>query len=242
MEDIVISLKNVTKKYKLYKSSKLKLQYALSGKAIYSEKVALNNISFDVYKGESVAILGRNGAGKSTIIKLISEISYPTEGTILVKGKKTSLLGTEIGLELELTGRENIFLKCSLLGMEEKEIQKIEKNIIEFSGIEEYIDQPLKLYSSGMRARLGFAISVQTEPDILIIDETLSVGDEQFKKKCINKINEIIKTNNTTLLLVTHSKETAMEFCKRGIVIEKGNKVFDGEIKQAIENYENILK
>lgn len=242
MEDIVISLKNVTKKYKLYKNSKLKLKHVLIGKKTYSEKIALNNVSFDVYKGESVAILGRNGAGKSTIIKLVSEIAYPTEGSILVKGKKTSLLGTEIGLEPELTGRENILLKCSLLGIEEKEIQKIEKSIIEFSEIEEYIDQPLKLYSSGMRARLGFAISVQTEPDILIIDETLSVGDEQFKKKCINKISQIIKTNNTTLLLVTHSKETAVEFCKRGIVIEKGEKIFDGEIEMAIENYEKILK
>lgn len=242
MEKIVISFKNVTKVYKLYKNHKFKLISFLCGKKLYKEKIALSDISFDIKKGESVAILGKNGAGKSTIIKLASEISYPTTGRVEVIGNKTTLLGTDIGLEPELTGRENIFLKCSLLGIKENEIKQMQEEIIEFAELQEYIDQPMKLYSSGMRARLGFSISVQVKPDLLIIDETLSVGDEKFKKKCIDKINEIIKTNNTTLMLVTHSKETAIEFCKRGIVIEKGNKIFDGDIKLAINKYMEILK
>lgn len=242
MENIVISFKNVSKVYKLYKNSRIKLISILTRKKVYKEKLALSNISFDITKGESVAILGKNGAGKSTIIKLASEIIYPTEGNIKVIGKKNTLLGTDIGLEPELTGRENIFLKCSLLGIDEQEIGKIQEKIIDFAEIEEYIDQPMKLYSSGMRARLGFAISVQVEPDILIIDETLSVGDEKFRNKCINKINEIIEKNKTTLILVTHSKEMAVKFCKRGIVLDKGKKVFDGEIQEAINNYMQILE
>ena len=242
MEETVIKFNNVTKIYKLYKNKNLRLISLFTNKKRYKEKMAISNLTFEVKKGEAVAILGKNGAGKSTIIKLASEITYPTEGTIEVIGKKTTLLGTEIGLEPELTGRENIYLKCTLLGIDENEIKNIESQIIEFAEIEEYIDQPMKLYSSGMRARLGFAISVQVEPDILIIDETLSVGDEKFKNKCIKKINEIIKSNNTTLLLVTHSKETAMEFCNRGIVIEKGKKIFDGEIKEAINSYMETLK
>lgn len=240
-EKVVISFKNVSKIYKLYKNSSSRIISAFTRKKLYKEKKAISNLSFDIKKGEKVAIFGKNGAGKSTIIKLISQISYPTEGVVEVFGKIVTLLGTEVGIDQELTGRENIFLKCILLGMKKEDIKKIESKIIEFAEIEEYIDQPMKLYSSGMRARLGFAISVQVSPDILVIDETLSVGDENFRNKCINKINEIIQNNNTTLVLVTHSKETAVKFCNRGIVIEKGKMVFDGKIQDAISKYYNLI-
>lgn len=242
MDDIMIELDNVNKIYKLYKSENDKLIYAILKRKNYKEKIAVKNFSVCIKKGESVAILGKNGAGKSTILKIIAGIIYPTSGTVKVNGKKVTLLSTNVGLESNLTGRENIYLKCNLLGMEDNEIKKIEKNIIDFAEIGEYIDQPMKFYSSGMKARLGFAISIQIIPDIMIIDETLSVGDEEFKNKCINKLNEMIKKYNITLLFVTHSINLVDKFCKRGIVIDNGCSVFDGDVEDAIKFYMKNVK
>lgn len=239
MEEFAIIFENVTKKYKLYKKNNDKLLSLIFKKKNIKEKVALSDVSFKIKKGETVALLGDNGAGKSTIVKLVSDLSYPTSGKVIVNGKKSTLLGTNVGLENNFTGRENIYLKCSLLGLNKEEIKKIENKIIEFSEIEEYIDYPMKTYSSGMKARLGFSILSQIEADVLIIDETLSVGDEKFKKKCANRIKEIIAEKKATLLFVTHSINTVSEFCNRGIVLKKGKKVYDGDIFEAKKIYLN---
>ena len=208
----------------------------------YKEKHAVNNVSFNIKKGESVAIFGRNGAGKSTILKMITEVCYPTDGEISVKGRVSALLELTSGFDPEFTGRENIYLKGQLLGLKNNEIKELEQEIIDFAEIEEYIDQPIRTYSSGMKARLGFSINVNIKPEILIVDEALSVGDENFRKKCSKKVNEIIKNEGVTLLFVTHSVGMAAEFCKRGMVMETGKIVFDGNIEDAIKRYQATSK
>ena len=202
MEKTVIKFKNVTKKYKLYKNDKRRLLAIFFKKVPYKEKNAVNNVSFKINRGESVAIFGENGAGKSTILKMITGVTFPTAGEINVKGRVSALLELTSGFDTEFTGRENIYLKGRILGLKEKEIKRLEPQIVEFAELEEYIDQPVRTYSSGMKARLGFSISVNIEPEILIVDEALSVGDEKFKNKCIKKINEIIQKENVTLLIL----------------------------------------
>ena len=231
----VIEFKNVTKTYKLFKNDKMRLISTLFKIKNYKEKHAVNNVSFNIKKGESVAI-GRNGAGKSTILKMITEVCYPTDGEISVKGRVSALLELTSGFDPEFTGRENIYLKGQLLGLKNNEIKELEQEIIDFAEIEEYIDQPIRTYSSGMKARLGFSINVNIKPEILIVDEALSVGDENFRKKCSKKVNEIIKNEGVTLLFVTHSVGMAAEFCKRGII------VFDGNIEDAIKRYQATSK
>ncbi len=221
MSENVIEFKNVTKLYKLYKNDKRRLLAVFFKKIPYIEKKAVNNVSFNVKKGEAVAILGKNGAGKSTILKMITGVTFPTNGEINVKGRVSALLELTSGFDPEFTGRENIYLKGRILGLKDKEIEKLEPGIVKFAELEEYIDQPVRTYSSGMKARLGFSISANIEPEILIVDEALSVGDEEFKKKCVNKVNEIMAQDNVTMLFVTHSTSIAKEFCKRGIVLKK---------------------
>lgn len=242
MGKTVINFKNVTKKYKLYKNDKRRLLAIFFKKVPYKEKNAVNDVSFKINRGESVAIFGENGAGKSTILKMITGVTFPTAGEINVKGRVSALLELTSGFDPEFTGRENIYLKGRILGLKEKEIKRLEPQIVEFAELEEYIDQPVRTYSSGMRARLGFSISVNIEPEILIVDEALSVGDEKFKNKCIKKINEIIQKENVTLLFVTHTTSVAKEFCKRGMVMDKGKIIFDGDIKDAIHEYRKVIK
>lgn len=238
----VIEFKNVTKTYKLFKNDKMRLISTLFKIKNYKEKHAVNNVSFNIKKRESVAIFGRNGAGKSTILKMITEVCYPTDGEISVKGRVSALLELTSGFDPEFTGRENIYLKGQLLGLKNNEIKELEQEIIDFAEIEEYIDQPIRTYSSGMKARLGFSINVNIKPEILIVDEALSVGDENFRKKCSKKVNEIIKNEGVTLLFVTHSVGMAAEFCKRGMVMETGKIVFDGNIEDAIKRYQATSK
>ena len=238
----VIEFKNVTKTYKLFKNDKMRLISTLFKIKNYKEKHAVNNVSFNIKKGESVAIFGRNGAGKSTILKMITEVCYPTDGEISVKGRVSALLELTSGFDPEFTGRENIYLKGQLLGLKNNEIKELEQEIIDFAEIEEYIDQPIRTYSSGMKARLGFSINVNIKPEILIVDEALRVGDENFRKKCSKKVNEIIKNEGVTLLFVTHSAGMAAEFCKRGMVMETGKIVFDGNIEDAIKRYQATSK
>ena len=242
MKDIVIKFNNVTKIYKLFKNDKRRLLYTFFKKIKYQEKRAVDNVSFKIERGESVALFGKNGAGKSTILKMITGVAFPTSGTIEVNGRVSALLELTSGFDPEFTGRENIYLKGQLLGIKNQEIKELEQEIIDFAEIEEYIDQPVRTYSSGMKARLGFSINVNIRPEILIVDEALSVGDEEFKNKCTTKVNEIIKNDNVTLLFVTHSTQMAKEFCKRGIVMEKGKLKFDGNIDDAITRYEKTLK
>lgn len=235
---IVVSFKNVVKRYKLYKNDKRRFMAIFSKKVPYKEKIAVDNVSFDVRQGEAVALFGRNGAGKSTILKMITGVTYPTSGEIKVEGRVSALLELTAGFDPELTGRENIYLKGQLCGLVDDEIKEIEDDIIEFAEIGEYIDQPVRSYSSGMKARLGFAVSVNIRPEILIVDEALSVGDKAFREKCLTKVRSIIEKDGVTLLFVTHSTGTAKQFCNRGIVMKKGAMVFDGEIEEAIKLYE----
>lgn len=242
MSEVVIEFKNVTKKYKLFKSEKRRLLYTFCRKIKYQEKKAVDNVSFQVRRGESVALFGKNGAGKSTILKMITGVCFPTEGEITVKGRVSALLELTSGFDTEFTGRENIYLKGQLLGLRDNEIKELEQEIIDFAEIEEYIDQPVRTYSSGMKARLGFSINVNIRPEILIVDEALSVGDEEFKNKCTKKVNEIVNKDEVTLLFVTHSTAMAKEFCSRGIVMQNGKKTFDGNIDEAITKYKKTIK
>ena len=237
-ERIVISLKDVVKRYKLYKNDKRRFLAIFSKKVPYKEKVAVDHVSFDIKKGESVALFGRNGAGKSTILKMITGVAFPTSGEINVDGRVSALLELTSGFDQELTGRENIYLKGQLSGLLDSEIREIEDEIVDFAEIGEYIDQPVRSYSSGMKSRLGFAVSVNIRPEILIVDEALSVGDSAFRNKCLKKVRSIIENDGVTLLFVTHSTLTAKQFCRRGIVMKKGAMVFDGDIEEAIKLYE----
>jgi teichoic acid transport system ATP-binding protein len=237
--EVVVKFSNVTKLYKLYKSDRARFKGLFNKNIPYKENRAVNNLSFEVHKGDSVALLGRNGAGKSTILKMVTGVTFPTEGEVYVKGKVCALLELGAGFDLESTGRENIRFKCSLMGMTDEEIDAVEEDIVSFADVGMYIDQPLRSYSSGMKARLGFAINVNAKPDILIVDEALSVGDKNFQKKCRKKIAEIMADENVTLLFVTHSLVTAKDFCNRGLVLEKGRKLFEGDIDEAIEFYDS---
>lgn len=242
MAETVIEFKNVTKSYKLYRSDRARLLSIFVKKVPYIEKKAVNNVSFSVKRGEAVALFGRNGAGKSTILKMITGVSFPTTGTINVKGRVSALLELTSGFDQEMTGRANIYLKGQIMGVDKEEIRRLEPAILEFANIEEYIDQPVRTYSSGMKARLGFAINVNINPEILIVDEALSVGDAAFRKKCINKVSEIMNRKDVTLLFVTHSNSVAEEFCTRGIVMKKGQIVYDSDINDAIAMYNDEIE
>ena len=239
--DIVIRFTNVTKEYKLYKNDKARFRAIFSKNVPHKTKRAVNNLSFEVHKGEGLALIGKNGAGKSTILKMITGVSYPTTGDIYVNGQISALLELSSGFDLEANGTENIKFKCSLMGLSDEEIEEALPDIIEFADLGEYIDQPLRSYSSGMKSRLGFAICVNSKPDILIVDEALSVGDKSFRKKCVKKVREIMSDSDVTLLFVTHSLSTAQEFCHRGIVLDKGTKLFEGTLDEAIEFYEEMI-
>lgn len=241
-KDIVIEFNHVTKMYKLFKNDKKRLLYTFCKKIKFKEKKAVNDVSFQIKRGESVALFGKNGAGKSTVLKMITGVCFPTEGTITVNGRVSALLELTSGFDPEFTGRENIYLKGQLLGIREAEIKELEQVIIDFSGIGDYIDQPVRTYSSGMKARLGFSINVNIRPEILIVDEALSVGDEEFKNKCIKKVREIVSKEDVTLLFVTHATGVAREFCNRGIFMKDGKLIFDGDIDEAIDRYEKTFK
>lgn len=243
MKKIAIKFENVTKTYKLYKNDKKRLLSVFLGDLIkYKEKRANDNISFEIMQGESVAILGRNGAGKSTMLKMITEVVFPTFGTITVNGRVSALLELTAGFDPEFTGRENIYLKANLMGLNDKQIKKVEDVIIEFSELDDYIDQPVRTYSSGMRARLGFAVNANINPEILVIDEALSVGDTKFQEKCKDKIKEIIERDNVTVLFVTHSVDAAKSFCERGILLKDGKLIFDGSVDDAADEYIKLLE
>lgn len=241
MGKTVIEFKNVTKRYKLYKNDKQRLLSVFSKKVPYKEKKAANNVSFKIEQGESVAIFGKNGAGKSTVLKMITGVAYPTDGEITVEGRVSALLELTSGFDPELTGRENIYLKGQLCGLKDAEIKELEDIIVDFAEVGEYIDQPVRTYSSGMKARLGFAVNVNIRPEILIVDEALSVGDRAFRDKCVKKVNSIVEKENVTLLFVTHATETAKRFCKRGIVMKSGKIVYDNDIDSAIDVYNESI-
>ena len=242
MSEPIIEFKNVSKKYKLYSGNRQKLAAIFSKRVKVKTKEAIKGVSFTIDRGESVALLGKNGAGKSTILKMITEVCFPTDGEIIVNGRVSALLELTAGFDPELTGRENIYLRGTTMGLGKEEIKSLEPDIIEFADIGEYLDQPVRAYSSGMKSRLGFAINANIKPEILIVDEALSVGDATFRKKCLDKVNKLIADDNVTLLLVTHSTTMAQQFCKRGMVLDGGKIVFDGVTADAIVKYDEIMK
>ena len=236
----VIEFRNVVKEYKLYKDDKQRFRAIFNKRIKAKTKKAINDITFNIEKGEAVALFGRNGAGKSTLLKMITQVIYPTSGDVVVKGRVSALLELQAGFDPEFTGRENIYFRGQLMGIPNEEIAKLEESIVDFADIGDYIDQPVRTYSSGMRARLGFAINANVNPEILIVDEALSVGDKAFRIKCNDKINEIV-AKGVTFIFVTHSTQVAKNFCKRGIVMKAGQFIFDGDINEAAEFYEGMV-
>jgi lipopolysaccharide transport system ATP-binding protein len=197
---------------------------------------ALKNVSFDVKQGEVLGIVGNNGAGKSTLLKILSRVTEPTNGEIKVKGRIASLLEVGTGFHPELTGRENIFLNGAILGMSKKEIKSKFDEIVEFSGVEKYIDTPVKRYSSGMYVRLAFAVAAHLEPEILIVDEVLAVGDTDFQKKCMGKMNDVSKEGRT-ILFVSHSMPAVKSLCTRAVLLRDGKVSMEGNVGEVIDNY-----
>jgi lipopolysaccharide transport system ATP-binding protein len=200
---------------------------------------ALKDINFEVEQGEILGIIGRNGAGKSTLLKILSQITSPTTGEIKTKGRIASLLEVGTGMHPEMTARENIYLNGAILGMTKKEIAAKFDEIIDFSGCTMYVDTPLKRFSSGMRVRLGFAVAAFLEPEILIVDEVLAVGDAEFQKKAIGKMKDISSGGGRTVLFVSHNMASVKSLCTRGIVLENGGLVFDGSTEEAVSFYLN---
>ena len=238
MCDNIIKFENVKKIYYLYKNEKEQFSYLFKSKKNIKQHIALNNINFLVNKGESIGIIGKNGAGKSTILKMITGVTFPTEGKVTIIGNVAALLELTAGFVPEMTGRENIYLKSYLTGLSEDRIKEIEDDIVDFADLGEYIDQPIRTYSSGMKARLGFSININIKPDILVIDEALSVGDASFRKKCHEKIISLVESG-VTVLYVSHSIDSVLEICTRVIYLKKGNIVYDGEVNKALKLYKN---
>lgn len=198
---------------------------------------ALKDVNFTIKTGEVVGIIGRNGAGKSTLLKVLSRITEPTDGVVKMNGRVSSLLEVGTGFHPELTGRENIYLNGAILGMSRKEIDKKFDEIVEFSGVEKFLDMPVKRYSSGMMVRLAFSVAAHLEPDILIIDEVLAVGDAEFQKKCLGKMDEVTKSGGRTVIFVSHDMGAVRRVCTRGLVMVDGKVSYDGPIQKAIEVY-----
>jgi len=202
---------------------------------------ALKDVSFQVKHGEVLGIIGRNGAGKSTLLKIISRITAPTEGTVKINGSVGSLLEVGTGFHPELTGRENIFLNGSILGMSRKEINKKFDEIVDFAEVEKFIDTPVKRYSSGMYLRLAFAVAAHLDPEILIVDEVLAVGDIEFQRKCVGKMSNIAEEGRT-VLFVSHNVNSIQQLCTNGLILNKGNIIFEGDSKSSVKYYLDILK
>jgi lipopolysaccharide transport system ATP-binding protein len=258
MSEYAISCRNVSKRYRIgqrepYRtirdtitntvSSPFRFLRSLSegkastnGQHADSTFWALNDISFDVRQGEVIGIIGRNGAGKSTLLKILSRITRPTKGYIEIHGRVGSLLEVGTGFHPELTGRENIFLNGAMLGMKKAEIRRKFDEIVAFAEVEKFIETPVKRYSSGMYVRLAFGVAAHLEPEVLIVDEVLAVGDAQFQKKCLGKINDVAK-HGRTVLFVSHNMDAVRKLCTRGILLEQGQMVDDGSSEQVIKKY-----
>jgi len=238
MNETVIKFTSVTKKFSLQKQKTFKefLPALFLGEQTKNNFVALDDITFNVKKGDTLGIIGPNGSGKSTILKLIAGVTAPTEGKVNVSGRISPLIELGAGFHPELTGRENIFLNGAILGLNQKEIEKNFDSIVKFSELEEFIDQPVKFYSSGMYMRLGFSIAIHTHPDILIVDEILAVGDPNFQQKCFKKMEEF-KKNGVTILYVSHDLDTVVKFCSRCLLISHSKLISDGTPKEICQQY-----
>ncbi|MFN3412750.1 MAG: ABC transporter ATP-binding protein [Thermoanaerobaculum sp.] len=212
----------------------------LRGDLVFKHFWALQEISLDVSKGEVVGVVGRNGAGKTSLMKLVSRVVRPTRGRVRVAGRVAPLLGLGAGFHDELTGRENIYLASAILGFSREDVSKRFERIVSFAELEEFIDRPLRTYSSGMRARLGFAVATDVPPDVLILDEVLAVGDAPFQEKCKARIRQF-RENGATVLVVSHHASTIQALCSRAILLDHGRLLFDGPVAQTLKTYQQLL-
>lgn len=242
MEDIAIKVENVSKVYKLYDkpSYRFKEALGLTKKKLHQDHYALNNVSFEVKKGETVGIIGTNGSGKSTILKIITGVLNPTEGDVKLEGRISALLELGAGFNQEYTGLENIYLNGTMMGFSESEIAARVDDILDFADIGDFINQPVKTYSSGMFVRLAFAVAINIDPEILIVDEALSVGDVFFQVKCYHKFEEFKKMGKT-ILFVSHDLGSVSKYCDRVILLNKGVKVSEGDPKTIVDMYKQIM-
>ena len=242
MEEIAIKVENVSKIYKLYDkpSYRFKEALGLTKKTLHQDHYALNNVSFDVKKGETVGIIGTNGSGKSTILKIITGVLNPTEGDVKLEGRISALLELGAGFNQEYTGLENIYLNGTMMGFSDAEIAARVDDILDFADIGDFIHQPVKTYSSGMFVRLAFAVAINIDPEILIVDEALSVGDVFFQVKCYHKFEEFKKLGKT-ILFVSHDLGSISKYCDRVILLNKGVKVSEGDPKTIVDMYKQIM-
>ena len=241
-EDIAISVNDVSKMYKLYDNpmDRLKESLGLSRKKKYKEHYALNHVSFQVHKGETVGIIGTNGSGKSTILKIITGVLSPTGGEVSVNGRISALLELGAGFNGEYSGLENVYLNGSMIGFSREEIDAKLQSILDFADIGEFIHQPVKTYSSGMFVRLAFAVAINIDPEILIVDEALSVGDVFFQAKCYRKFEEF-KEMGKTILFVSHDLSSIGKYCDRVVLLNKGEKLAEGGAKEMVNLYRRVL-
>lgn len=240
-QEVIIEIKDLVKDYKMFRRKQDRLiEVICPAWKRHSNFRAMNELSLTIKKGEVVGILGKNGAGKSTLLKMITGVTVPSSGTLEVKGKISSLLELGTAFNMELTGIQNIYQHGQVMGLSKEEIEATKQDIIDFADIGDHLYQPVKTYSSGMFARLAFACAINVDPDILIVDEVLSVGDMAFQLKCFKKFQEF-KERGKTILYVTHNVSDVLKNCTRAIILENGAKIFDGEAKEGVELYKKII-
>lgn len=239
--DYAIRIKNLTKAYKIYSSPLRRVFDSIFHTKSYNEFVALDDITVDIPKGEVIGILGKNGSGKSTLLKIITGVAKQTSGEVVTEGKISAMLELTSGFDPELTGIENIYLKALSMGISKADITKRLDDIKKFADIGDYINRPVRTYSSGMKSRLGFAVSVNVDPDILVVDEVLAVGDDIFRLKCIEKMKQF-RREGKTILFVSHSLFTVKAFCTKGLWINEGKMMDYGDLGPVVLKYEDYLK
>src|SRR5918999_1704814 len=237
-----VSIKGVSKNFRTFPNSRARLKEALSfGRKKYGRDFwALKDINLDVEKGTTLGIIGRNGAGKSTLLSIVSGILQPTEGTVEVDGRLVALFALGAGFNSEFTGRENIMLNGLILGIERQEMLERFDDIVEFADLGDFIDRPIKTYSSGMRSKLGFAVAVNVEPDVLILDETLAVGDAVYKETALQRMYEL-RDRGTTILFVSHGMKTVEDFCTKAALLHEGRLMTTGETTEVIAEYQALV-
>ena len=241
---VVVRVDDVTKQFTVRKDNSLKeriVHAGRRGRAHKQEYTAVDGVSLEILAGTTVGLLGPNGSGKSTLLKLIGGIVSPTTGSVLTRGRMAALLELGAGFHPDLSGRENVFLNASIMGMSPAETAARFDEILEFSGIGDFIDTQVKFYSSGMFVRLAFAVAVHTDPDVLLVDEVLAVGDEAFQRKCMERIMRF-RSEGRTIVLVSHSAAQVQELCDRGIVLKDGQMVFDGDVNDAVSALRDVLE
>lgn len=242
MSEIAVRVDHVSKSFRLYRERNQTLKSAImrGRTSVHEDFWALKDVSFEVPTGSTFGLIGSNGSGKSTLLKCLANIYYPNKGTITHFGRIAAMLEVGSGFHSELSGRDNIFLNGSILGMSKKEIQGKFDEIVSFSGVEQFLDQPVKNYSSGMYVRLGFAIAINVDPDILVVDEVLAVGDTEFQEKCFQKFRDF-RRDGKTVILVSHSMETVEEMCDQAAWINQGKLITSGQAEPTIQAYKDSI-